>query len=94
MARAPKTIQEKVQKEFPEFAADVDALSVSDLEARLSKLAKDFEAVDDAQKADEELKSTKVMASELAAPYTDAKKATRLKTKYVIASIRDKGGNA
>lgn len=93
MARPQKSVKEKVQKEMPEFASEIDSSSVAQLEARLSGLAKAFEETDEAQKADEELSSTQTLVSELKGPYTDAKKAIRLKTKYVISAIRDKGGN-
>ncbi len=82
----------KIEKQLPEFVNEVAGLSVEDLNARLSQLAKDFEAVEEAKQADEELESLRAAASEAAAPYRDGKKAIRLKSGYIVALIKEKGG--
>lgn len=92
--KSKKSLKEKVQEEFPEFAAVADALSVAELESKLAEHAKYAEQNEDAKEADEELKNTQSLAKELGAPYRDAKKAIRMKSRYIIATIRDKGGNA
>lgn len=92
--RKPKNLRDKLRLEMPEFVEEVDAASVSDLEARLSQLAKGYEATEEAQKADEELENAKSLAKELGAPYRETKTAIKLKTKFIISSIRDKGGEA
>lgn len=92
MAKSKVDIKEKVQKEFPEFTAEVDGLSVSDLEKRLSTYAKQAEEIEDAKDADEGLADAKDRVAELSGPYKDAKKAVRAKSKYLIALIKDKGG--
>lgn len=94
MARQKKNVVETVQKEFPEFAAVVESLGVQELEMKLASYAKENEKVIDAQEADESLQSAKGHASELQGPYTDAKKAIRLKSRYLISLIRDRGGDA
>lgn len=85
-------LQEKIQKANPEFAEEVGALSVEQLDHRLAQLAKDLEATEDAKDADSDLAEAQEKATELAAPYRDAKKALRLKSRYVIALIKEKGG--
>jgi len=92
MARPKKDLKQKVQEEMPEFANEVAGLAVSDLNNRLAKLAKDAEANEQAQEDDEELEQTRAQASEMAAPYKEAKKAIRLRSRYIIALIKEKGG--
>lgn len=87
-----KSVQEIVQKEMPEFAEEVAGLSVEDLNGRLAQFAKDFEATEDAKDADEELVQAQEKSTAMAAPYRDAKKAIKLKSRYVIALIQEKGG--
>lgn len=93
MAKNKKDIRVTVQKLFPEFPEVVDSLSVDDLEKRLSQYAKEAENVQDAKEADEALEEAKNQVSEYSAPYSDAKKAIRLKMRYLIALIGDKGGS-
>jgi hypothetical protein len=91
MARQKKTIQETVQAEFPEFVGEVSGLSADQLNNRLATLAKNLEESETAKEDDEELEEAKAHASELGAPYRDAKKALRLKSKYVISILKEKG---
>lgn len=93
MARKPKkNFAEKIQEEMPEFAAAVDGASVDALEKRLSDIAKAAEANEQKKEDDEELEQAQANASELAAPYRDARKELRKQTKYIIKAIKDKGG--
>jgi len=91
----------KVQKQFPDFVEMVDAMNVEALEDRLNIYAKEQEKVKKAKEADVDLKNAKELAknakelaSELAAPYNEAKKAIDLKTSYIISLIGEKGGDA
>lgn len=93
MARPKKNIQEKVQKEYPDFVTTVDGLSVADLESKLANYAKEQQKVDEAQENDEDLERAKAEVSELAGPYRDARKALKLKMRYIVELIKDKGGN-
>lgn len=86
-----KSVQEQVQKEFPEFEAEVAGLSVEELNERLSTLAKHIAANEEAQEQDEELAASRAEASELAAPYRDARKMLRLKSRYLAALAIEKG---
>lgn len=94
MARPKKSIAEKVQAEFPEFAASVDGAGVAELESKLSTYAKQQEEVEIAMEDDTALEDSKALTSELSGPYRDAKKAIKMKMKYIIALIKDRGGNA
>lgn len=92
MAKAKKSLQEKIQEEMPEFAGEVAGLSVADLNNRLAEQAKAAEWNEQSKEDDEELEEAQAHASELGAPYRDAKKAIRLRSRYLIALIKEKGG--
>lgn len=92
MARPGKTVQEKVQAEYPEFVDSVMGLAVDALEKRLSDYAKHRDEVEESKKADGDLEQAKAVVSEMSAPYNDALKAINLKSKYIVALIKEKGG--
>ena len=94
MARPKKSTKEKVQKEYPEFASEVDSLQLADLEKKISTYAKEEEKVAQAREEDSELNALSEQKAELEGPYRDAKKAIRLKIKYLIELVKDKGGDA
>lgn len=91
---AKKSVKEKVEKEYPDFAEAVLGLAVGDLEQRLLNYAKERENVTDAKEADEQLEQVISAKKELEGPYKDAQKAINLKSRYILALIREKGGNA
>lgn len=91
MARTKKSNKESVQEEFPEFANEVNGLSTDQLNNKLATLAKHLEESETAKENDEALEQAKGDAAELSAPYRDAKKAIRAKSKYVIALLKEKG---
>ena len=86
------SVKNKVEKDFPEFAGEVAGLSIEELNARITHCAKASEAVQGAKEADEELENTKELVKQLLAPYREALAANRLKTRYLIALIKEKGG--
>ncbi len=88
-----QSVTEKVQKEMPEFAEEVNALSVDQLNNRLAQCAKDAETIAQTQEEDQELETARATATALNAPYIDGKKAIRLKSRYIIALIKEKGGD-
>lgn len=90
MARPKVSLVDKVRKEFPEFATEIDSLSQEQMDARIAQLAKDAEDVQDAKDADEALEDAQANAALLNAPYREAKKAIRLKSRYIMAML--KGG--
>lgn len=85
-----KSIQVVMQKENPEFVAEVSGLNVDQLNARLAELAKGIQRVEDEKEADEDLEAAKAQVTELSAPYRDAKKALKNKSKYIIELIKEK----
>ena len=91
MARSKKSVSKQIQENYPEFEAEVSGLSIDQLNNKLAALAKGLEESEAAKEDDEELNKTHALASELGAPYRDVKKAVKLKTKYVIGLLRDKG---
>jgi hypothetical protein len=93
MKKPKKDVRQKAQKQLPDFVEVVDALGVDELEKRLNTLAKQAEEVESAKEADEALEEAKQAVSELGAPYRDAKKDIRLKTRYIIQLIGEKGGD-
>lgn len=92
MNKPKVSVSEKVQKEMPEFADAVAGLSVEELNARVTQCAKDSEQIQDAKEADEALEDAKELSRQLAAPYREGLSANRLKTRYLIALIKEKGG--
>lgn len=94
MARTKKSVMEKVQEEYPEFAAEVMGLAADKLNNRLATLAKYAEENEDAKEKDKELSDAQSLASELSAPYKDTKKAIRLKSRFVIGLLKEKGADA
>ncbi len=86
-----KDIRIIVKEEFPEFVEEIAAAQSPDLNNRLSELAKNMEAVDEAKDADQALKDAKQQSFDFGAPYRDAKKAIKLKSRYIIAMLKDRG---
>lgn len=85
-------LEESLDKVDSRARQDLDSLNVAELEARVNVYAKGHEENDDAQEADEELEKAKAEARELGAPYRDLRKALKLKSKYAILLIKEKGG--
>lgn len=92
MSKPKVSVQEKCQKELPEFTDAVAGLSVEELDARLTQCAKDAEDIRDQKDADEQLEQARAQVSEFAGPYNEGLKINRLKTRYLIALIKEKGG--
>jgi hypothetical protein len=90
----PKTLQEKVDSKYPQYSGEVMGLSVPQLDQRIAELQKTLE--DAAQFQDEKngeaLKSLSAQLKDLKADYGDVNKAVKLKTKYLVSLVREKGG--
>jgi hypothetical protein len=86
------TLARMVQIHHPEFADEVSGLSVADLESRLASLAKHAEEISVAKEESEALKDARARLAELSGPFNDGLKAVKLKTKYIIGLIKEKGG--
>lgn len=87
-----KSIEQKVFEEFPEFCEECSLLSADELKNRISGLATGAEDTRNAREEDEELANARELANGLNAPYVDALKALRLKTRYLIQLLKEKGG--
>jgi len=82
---------DKFREEFPEFVAEVSSAKDAELDSRLSALAKSLEEVRETQEADEGLAEAKATASELGAPYRDAKKAISAKSRFIVELLKERG---
>ena len=87
-----KSLAEKVQEQYPDFAEEVEkSLTPEQMDARISSLQKQLEESEDHKDSNEQLKDARALVAELAGPYNDVKKAVRLKTKYLIELLKEKG---
>ncbi len=84
-----KSAKEVCEKELPEFVAEVASLDVEALKARLATLAQGRADNSRAKEGDEELEQAKATASELAAPYRDAEKVLKLKSRYIADLLKE-----
>lgn len=75
-----------------EFMESVMGLSNKDLEARISQMQKALDESEEHREANEALKNAKDEVKLLSGPYNDVKKAVKLKTKYIITLLKEKGG--
>lgn len=91
MAR-PKKEKKTFEDKYPEFHDEVVGLSVDQLNSRLAEQAKALDWSETKKEEDGELEEAQAKASELAAPYRDAKKEIKAKSKYLIRLINEKGG--
>ena len=76
----------------PEFTDAVQNMTVAEMNARISTVAKGEQDNQTAKENDEALEEAKAKASELGAPYSDATKMNKLKIKYLYMQIKAKGG--
>lgn len=90
--RAPKTLMEKLDSQFPGFVDEVSGLSVQALEKKVADYQKSLEDSENHKSANEPLRVAREQLKELNAPYSEVRKAIGLKTKYLIQTIREKGG--
>lgn len=83
-------ILEKVQKELPEFVEECANLTAAEIDTRLSKNAQDLDKVEVSEEEDEEYQAARDNSRELGAPYRDAKKVLKLKSKYLISLLKER----
>jgi hypothetical protein len=88
-----KDVRSTVEKKYPEFVNEVAGMPLAELEKRLSTYAKQVERVNTDLEDNQKIASARELLSELLGPYRDTKKALRLKTKYVIELIKERGGD-
>lgn len=80
----------KVQKQYPDFTAEVDNLPVEALKSRIVQLQQALEESEAHKEENESLKSARTEVTELSGPYRDVKKAVKLKTSYLIELLKEK----
>jgi hypothetical protein len=85
-------LEEKLDKVDSRVREELNSLSLAQLEAKVNEYAKGNEENDDAQDDDVELEEAKAKARELGAPYRELRTALKLKSKYTILLIKEKGG--
>lgn len=83
--------KEKVQKQYPDFAKEVDQLGPEDLRSRIVGLQKGLQESEEHKEANETLADAQSAVAELLGPYRDVRKAVKLKTKYVLELLKEKG---
>lgn len=83
----------KVQKKYPDFVEVADTLSVQDLESRLLSYSKERVKIKEAKEADSQLKEVTEVKATLESPYRDATTAIDLKSRYLVALMKEKGAN-
>ena len=76
-----------------EFKSEVDRLSVTALEARVTGLQKALGESRDHKEENTALKNAKELVAEISGPYNDVEKAVKIKTKYLLSLIKEKGGS-
>lgn len=94
MKKPKKSVEERIKKDSPEFVAEVVALSVDELNARVLTLTKELEQIEETKEEDVELQSARELVAEYSGPYNEGKRVAKLRTKYLIQLIKEKGGVA
>lgn len=85
-------VKREVEKKYNSFVEETNGMSVSDLNARLNKLVKDNDDIQTAMDDNQKITDAKELLKELKGPYTDGIKENKLKIKYLIELIKEKGG--
>lgn len=75
-----------------EFESAVLGLSVEQLKARIAQMQKDLDESEEHKLANNALADLKSQVSTIEGPYNDVKKAVKIKTKFLIELIKEKGG--
>lgn len=75
-----------------EFKEEVDTLGIDALEERIVNLQKGLDESRAHKEENVALKNAKDEVAELSGPYNDVEKAVKIKTKYIIELIKEKGG--
>jgi len=90
---AKKTdIKTQAQKEFPDFVDAVDRLSVTELDSRLLAYAKEVENTRTSLEENATINKLKEDLKQAKGPFNDTQKALRVKMKYLMSLIAEKGG--
>lgn len=85
-----KSLIEVIQKEMPEWFAEVAGLSTEAVNERLAQNSKDLSGVEKEQDDDKDLNDSRERTRQFNAPYVDAKKALKLKRQFLVSLVSDK----
>jgi uncharacterized membrane protein YukC len=85
-------LAKKLEKELPEFVSEVQSMSLEQMDTRLAREAKYMEEICDAMEDNEAIKEAADNLKELKGPYLDGKKMVKMKMKYLVNTIKEKGG--
>lgn len=89
---ADEKLQKKFETDLPEDWRDnVAAMSVERLNAALAEVAENEDLNQKAKEDDQDLASAKETYQTAAAGYKEATQANKLRTKYILRVLRDKG---
>lgn len=86
-----KSARDQIQESNPEFLEEVASLGKEALEHRIAELAKAEAAVNKAKEDDSGLQDLKDQVKIASAPYSETKKAIKLKIKLLLELLEDKG---
>jgi len=81
----------KIQKQYPDFALEVERLTPEQLRARIVELQKGLQESEEHKEANEELTALQAQVGEMLAPYRDVRKAVKAKTAYILELLKEQG---
>ena len=95
MSKQKKDWKQKVQEEYPDFVSSVESLKSDDLNKRMLEYSKNMQEIEDTLETltedGSEVSSLRSEINEILGPSKDAKKAVKLKVKYINQLLKDKG---
>lgn len=91
---AKKSLKEKIESDFQDWADMVKAMSISELDSTILRFAKYREEIEESFKNNPKLKEVRDLKSDLEAPFKENLKHNKMKTKYLIMLLNEKGGDS
>ena len=86
-----KTLADKINEIDPNFVTEVYSMRDADLDTKLATMAKARSETEEAQKADVDIITAKAGLKTLNETYTEPLKALKLKTKFIVQILKDRG---
>ncbi len=86
-----KSVAEKVEKQIPEFVAEVEAMSPAEMKQRLATLAQHEAEIDNAEENDVALQIAKSEVKDIKGPYAECRKLLRLRSRYICEQLDNAG---
>lgn len=92
---AKKSWKEKVEDEFPDFVATVSSLKTDGLNSKMLEYSKHLQEVEETMERlteeGSEVFNLRASVKEILGPVNDAKKAVKLKMRYVNELLKESG---